>query len=482
MNFGDNPTGATLTYTNEFKAVITTASAEAWQVQLYHPTALKQGTTYTICFDAKAEAARSIGFDIDAAGPDYGSLIKGTQNADLTDSYQPFKYTFAAETSDDTARLAFNLGKSTVGVSLDNVGLFEGNNCGSYAAAPILPLAGEPPIVLAASGLTGNLSSGKTYFDTKCASCHGVAGAAVPALNTNAVVRSKNGTAYSLEGYIAAFMPQGAAGTCPGQCAADVAAYIKAGFTVPTKATCSAGTGVVCEDFEEATINSRWTSVGTVALSTEEKLSGSKSLKVSGAGGKLNFNGVDLDLSAFASLTKNHYGRLMLKTPVAEGNAGDFTFVEASGPANLLATSRLTVANKAIYRARVDGANESFMANYDTDPYGVPLTDCYSHANHVAVPKNTWACFEWRFDASTNTLTYWLNGTKLDMSVKDKAVGAEGIAGCAGHPLDDIWSGPSTFNKLHIGVDQYHDTSKPRTVYIDDVVVDAERVNCPPAP
>jgi mono/diheme cytochrome c family protein len=480
MNYSDNPTDATITYNNEFKAVISKASVEDWRVQLYHATALKQGTTYTICFDAKAEAARTISYDIDAAGsPDYGSLIKGTQSADLTASYQPFRYTFAAETSDDSARLAFNLGKSAVGVSLDNIGLFEGNNCGSYAAAT---LPGVPPVAIAATAFIGNLANGKSTYDTKCASCHGVAGAGVPALNTNAVVRSKNGTAYSLEGYIAAFMPEAAPGTCSGQCAADVAAYVKAGFTVPTKATCSAGTGVVCEDFEEATINSRWTSVGTVELSTEEKLSGSKSLKVSGAGGKLNFNGVDLDLSAFTSLTKNHYGRLMLKTPAVEGNAGDFTFVEASGPANLLATSRLTVANKAIYRARVDGANESFMANYDTSPYGAPLTDCYSHANHVAVPKNTWACFEWRFDASTNTLTYWLNGTKLDMSVKDKAVGAEGIAGCAGHPLDDIWSGPSAFNKLHIGVDQYHDTSKPRTVYIDDVVVDAERVNCPPAP
>ena len=30
------------------------------------------------------------------------------------------------------------------------------------------------------------------------------------------------------------------------------------------------------------------------------------------------------------------------------------------------------------------------------------------------------------FDATTNTLTYWLNGTKLGMSVKDKAPGSGG--------------------------------------------------------
>jgi hypothetical protein len=141
-----------------------------------------------------------------------------------------------------------------------------------------------------------------------------------------------------------------------------------------------------------------------------------------------------------------------------------------------LATTRLTESNRAVYRARVDGAHESFMANYDTSPYGAPLTDCYSHADFVAVPKDTWACFEWRFDATTNTLAYWLNGTKLGMSVKDRV---SANANCAGHVLDDIWSGPSVFDKLHIGIDQYHSTSKPRSVYIDDIVVDAERVKCP---
>ena len=59
----------------------------------------------------------------------------------------------SATSGDDTARLAFNMGKSDVDVYLDNVGVFEGNNCGSFAAA-VLP--GTPPIALAASGLIGN--------------------------------------------------------------------------------------------------------------------------------------------------------------------------------------------------------------------------------------------------------------------------------------------------------------------------------------
>jgi|GEM_PF-2848343 len=478
MNYSDNATDATLSYSGEFKATINKVSTESWHVQLTHGLEIKPSTTYTICFDAKADAARSITFDIDAAGsPGYDSLI-GSQTAALTTEYQTIKHTFSTVSGDDTARLAFNMGKSDVDVYLDNIGVFEGNNCGSFAAA-VLP--GTPPIALAATGLTGKLADGKTQYDSKCAGCHGVSGGGStgPAINTKKVVFSKNNSQYSFESYVAAFMPKSAPGNCSGQCAADVAAYVKAGFTVPTKNTCSAGTGVVCEDFEEASLNSRWTSVGAAVLTSEEKLSGGKSLKISGAGGGGNTNGVNLDLSQFASLTKNHYGRLMLKTPVVSENAGDFTFVEASGPANILATTRLSESNRAIYRARVDGAHESFMGNYDTAPYGAPLTDCWSHDNYVPVPKDTWACFEWRFDATTNTLTYWLNGTKLGMSVKDKAPGTGGVAGCAGHPLDDIWSGPASFDKLHIGIDQYHTTSKPRTLYVDDVVVDTERVNCP---
>lgn len=477
MNYSDTANNATLTYNGEFKATINAVSTEAWHVQLIHGLAIKESTTYTICFDAKADAARTITFEIDAGDPGYASL-SGKQTVDLTTDYQSLKHTFSATTSDDSSRLAFNLGKSDVDVYIDNVGVFEGNNCGSFAAAV---LSGTPPIALEASGLIGKLADGKTQYDTKCAGCHGVAGAGAtgPAINTNKVVFSKNNTQYSFESYVAAFMPKGSVGSCAAQCAADVAAYVKAGFTVPTKTTCTAGTGVVCEDFEETTINARWTKVGTTELSSDEKRSGAKSLKISGAGSTGNTNGVNLDLTKFTSLTKNHYGRLMLKTPALSENAGDFTFVEASGPANILATTRLSQSNRAIYRARVDGAHESFMGNYDTFPYGAPLTDCWSHDNFVPVPKDTWACFEWRFDATTNTLTYWLNGTKLGMSVKDKATGSGAVAGCAGHPLDDIWSGPSSFDKLHIGVDQYHTTSKPRTLYIDDVVVDTERVNCP---
>lgn len=482
MNFSYGSASGSATWDGEFSAVIPNVSVNPWDEQFLHEVKLTGGLTYTVCFKAKGSAERDITVNIDTGGDGavtlgaYASNIGGEMVIGLTTTYQSFVKTVVAEETDASARLAFNMGQSNVGVSLDDVGVFEGTECGSFDAAPV---EGSPPIALAVTGLIGDVSNGETLYTAQCASCHiadGSGTATNPALTSDKVVFWKDGDdqPYSMEMYIVNFMPRGDATMCGEQCAADITAYIKAGLTVPAVATCGADSGVVCDDFEDTDINARWSVIGSAVLTAEEKYSGTQSLKVTGSGGGLNFNGVNLDLTQFASLSKNHYGRLMIKTPVVMENSGDFTFVEAEGPANLSATSRLGETNKSIYRARIDGSTESFMANYDTSPYGSPLTDCWSHGSRVAVPKDTWVCFEWRFDATSNTLSYWLNGTELDMGLKDK-VGAQ----CAGHALDDIWLGPAKFTNLHVGIDQYHATSLPRTLYVDDVVVDTQRINCP---
>ena len=44
------------------------------------------------------------------------------------------------------------------------------------------------------------------------------------------------------------------------------------------------------EDFEEAAINPRWTGVGATVLNSDDKYSGAKSPKISGAGSTGNTN------------------------------------------------------------------------------------------------------------------------------------------------------------------------------------------------
>ena len=121
------------------------------------------------------------------------------------------------------------------------------------------------------------------------------------------------------------------------------------------------------------------------------------------------------------------------------------------------------------------------MANYDTSPDSSWKTDCWSHVgNPPVVPKDAWACVEWHFDSTANELAYWLNGQLLSVSVKNKTSTSGG--GCVAATQTNLWTGPAKFDTLQLGANQYKATDKPRKLYIDDVVVDTQRVGCPSAP
>ncbi|WP_062059681.1 DUF1592 domain-containing protein [Cellvibrio sp. OA-2007] len=84
--------------------------------------------------------------------------------------------------------------------------------------------------------LVGNAANGKTLWSTQsCIGCHGVDGAKNANGTAAAIALNPNRTYYrhrsdtqdrSLRDFIALWMPQGGEGTCTGQCAADLEAYI----------------------------------------------------------------------------------------------------------------------------------------------------------------------------------------------------------------------------------------------------------------
>ncbi len=292
--------------------------------------------------------------------------------------------------------------------------------------------------------------------------------------------------------YIANFMPPAngygteigdPAAPCSGQCAQDVAAYIKAGLTIPTPQVCASDTGALCDGFEGASLDAlKWSTTGSVSISREQKYAGNQSVKIVGAGGGTTLNGINIDLTNLTSLRKNQYGRVMMRVTSANALGGDFTLIEATGPANYTIPSSVSPMPAAkvdvAYSARIQGTDDKFMANYTTFPKADWTTDCTNHGQvSAALPKDTWACFEWHVDTTANEVTYWLNGQLLDISVKNKAG-----ANCADHRQNDLWTGPAKLDKLHLGIDQYQNTAKPRTLYLDDVVVDTQRVGCPAAP
>ena len=121
--------GAQVGYRNEARFDITTASADAWKVQLQHEVSLVAGEQYTLCYSAKADQNRSINVNIDLGRAPYTSLTGGGKDEFLTTSYQHYVFTFAATASESKGRLTFNLGESAIDVQLDNIGIYAGSQC-----------------------------------------------------------------------------------------------------------------------------------------------------------------------------------------------------------------------------------------------------------------------------------------------------------------------------------------------------------------
>lgn len=235
-----------------------------------------------------------------------------------------------------------------------------------------------------------------------------------------------------------------------------------------------------CDDFEAASIQT-WSVSGQTVLSTEQAYSGSKSVKVSGAGGGYNRNFLTLNLNQYSDAQKSLYGRMMVYLSDQNSRGGDFTFVQAEGAPKSVSNAPSSV--NVMYRMRLDGRFDHIFANYDTYPNW--STDCWAHppfnaetntppAADYLMPKNQWACVEWHFDADADEMMFWRDSSEL----ADIHVNKTGD-GCVSAQQQNVWYAPQKFANLHIGIEQYHDTSKARTMYVDDVQISDRYIGCP---
>lgn len=125
---------ASATFNGEVNIAISQIAAvsEPWHVQLQHIVSVSAGETYTMCFKAKADSARTMLVDIDTGDPDYLSVNdNGAQTVSLSSNYQSYQYTLQANVTDSSSRLLFNVGDSTVNVQLDDIGVYPGSQCGT---------------------------------------------------------------------------------------------------------------------------------------------------------------------------------------------------------------------------------------------------------------------------------------------------------------------------------------------------------------
>lgn len=117
-----------------------TSAGNTWEAQLTHALSVTSGQQYSYCFRAKSTVNRDIPVNVDDAGPTYGSLMGGGEQASLTSQYQDFKYTFTASGTDTSARITMTFGTISQAewgtVYVDDIGVYEGSECGDPSNTP----------------------------------------------------------------------------------------------------------------------------------------------------------------------------------------------------------------------------------------------------------------------------------------------------------------------------------------------------------
>jgi len=93
----------------------------------------------------------------------------------------------------------------------------------------------------------------------------------------------------------------------------------------------------------------------------------------------------------------------------------------------------------------------------------------------VPMPVGRWACAEWRFDGATSEMQLWIDGTE----VEGLHVIGNGTR-CRTLPADSPWV-PPVFSRVDMGWESYQADSE-RSIWLDDFVLGAQRIGCPPAP
>jgi len=208
---------------------------------------------------------------------------------------------------------------------------------------------------------------------------------------------------------------------------------------------------------------------GTIKIDSTHAFSGSQSVKVSTdnqAAYQRAFFYVE-NGPVFPAPNNVIYGRMMVWTDQAPMDGVHWTNIQGEGPATALGKNFT-----ALYR--YGGMNtQHLMANYETS--GGVASDCWNSSNNTTMPTGRWTCMEWRFSGPNNEMSFWLDGQAiLHLTVVDMG------QGCISHDTMDHWFAP-TFRRMNLGFESYQADNAARILWIDDVVLDGQRIGCPTA-
>ena len=112
--------------------VDTVSTSQPWRVQLFHRIWLVADQEYTFCYSARTTGgSRMMTAYLDAGADGYANISNGQRQVTIDASFKQFSHTVTIGNTDTSARIAFDMAQSTRSVQLDNIGVYEGDSCGS---------------------------------------------------------------------------------------------------------------------------------------------------------------------------------------------------------------------------------------------------------------------------------------------------------------------------------------------------------------
>jgi len=213
---------------------------------------------------------------------------------------------------------------------------------------------------------------------------------------------------------------------------------------------------LVCEDFEDGQAQGWSALTTTMTISTQHATSGTSSVLVNvpggQAGGFISRKGAPL----FPLINKTMWGRVMVWFDVvADGHTDIVRGQSASG------------GNPSYNLAEQHGA---YMLNYYN---GSQATDCWARPKAptpTTLPIGKWSCWEWKFDAGTNNMQFFVDGTLY------RAVNMTGDGCLTGN---GPWVAPSDFGTVSVGAN-IAERGEPMKMWFDDIAIGSqERIGCP---
>jgi hypothetical protein len=247
---------------------------------------------------------------------------------------------------------------------------------------------------------------------------------------------------------------------------------VDSGADAPSSDPCK--TALLCDNFDTYAVGAApagpWKTAtnanGSVKVDQARAFSGAQSVKVATdnkAAYQRAFFYVE-NAPVFPTMGNVIYGRMMVWTDQAPMDGVHWTNIQGEGPASALGKSFT-----ALYRFG-GMSTQHLMGNYETS--GV-ATDCWNSSKTATMPTGRWACMEWRFNGPNDEMNFWLDGQPVpDLTVVDKG------QGCVSHDTMDHWFAPQ-FSRMNLGFESYQADSAPRTLWIDDVVLDTKPIGCP---